>query len=223
MRQRRHCKRFFDHKYIIKLFLLKTASLQLFSALLWLWLWLFSALLFCSGFALLSARLGSFRLLLCCTTQYDIFETGVGLLSHWYTVQYGTSYLHFLTFCELAPTRSNLILWNLLQITGTYCTVLLRVDGFCRWGARLDPRAGLQEGVGSQPHQQRAGHTGRVADPDPDSIGSVDPDPGGQKWPTKVENFCLTVHVLTCWMASWEQKASSVTWTYRTLWRPRDR
>jgi hypothetical protein len=28
MRQRRHCKRFFDHKYIIKLFLLKTASLQ---------------------------------------------------------------------------------------------------------------------------------------------------------------------------------------------------
>ncbi len=29
----------------------------------------------------------------------------------------------------------------------------------------------------------------RVADPDPDSIGSVDPDPdpGGQKWPTKVE------------------------------------
>ncbi len=28
----------------------------------------------------------------------------------------------------------------------------------------------------------------RVADPDPDSIGSVDPDPGGQKWPTKVEN-----------------------------------
>jgi hypothetical protein len=28
MRQRRHCKRFFDHKYIINLFLLKTASLQ---------------------------------------------------------------------------------------------------------------------------------------------------------------------------------------------------
>jgi hypothetical protein len=29
MRQRRHCKRFFDHKYIINLFLLKTASLQI--------------------------------------------------------------------------------------------------------------------------------------------------------------------------------------------------
>jgi hypothetical protein len=28
MRQRRHCKRFFDHKYIINLFLLKTASLH---------------------------------------------------------------------------------------------------------------------------------------------------------------------------------------------------
>ncbi len=28
MKQRRHCKRFFDHKYIIKLFLLKTASLH---------------------------------------------------------------------------------------------------------------------------------------------------------------------------------------------------
>ncbi len=28
MRQRRHCKPFFDHKYIINLFLLKTASLQ---------------------------------------------------------------------------------------------------------------------------------------------------------------------------------------------------
>ncbi len=36
---------------------------------------------------------------------------------------------------------------------------------------------------------------------DPDSIGSVDPDPGGQKWPSKVEkNF--KVHVLKCWMAS---------------------
>jgi hypothetical protein len=29
LRQRRHCKHFFDHKYIIKLFLLKTASLHL--------------------------------------------------------------------------------------------------------------------------------------------------------------------------------------------------
>jgi hypothetical protein len=27
----------------------------------------------------------------------------------------------------------------------------------------------------------------KVADPHPDSTGSVDPDPGGQKWPTKVE------------------------------------
>jgi hypothetical protein len=42
---------------------------------------------------------------------------------------------------------------------------------------------------------------------DPDSIGSVNPgrirnpDPGGQKWPTKVEKY-LKVHVLKCWMAS---------------------
>jgi hypothetical protein len=43
------------------------------------------------------------------------------------------------------------------------------------------------------------------ADTDPDSIGSVDPDPnpGGQKLPTKVENF-LKVHVLKRWMASFE-------------------
>jgi hypothetical protein len=47
---------------------------------------------------------------------------------------------------------------------------------------------------------------------DPDSIGSVDPDrnpdpdQGGKKWPTKVENFVknLKVHVLKCWMASFE-------------------
>jgi hypothetical protein len=26
-----------------------------------------------------------------------------------------------------------------------------------------------------------------VVDPDTDSIGSLDPDPGGQKWPTKIE------------------------------------
>ncbi len=38
---------------------------------------------------------------------------------------------------------------------------------------------------------------------DPDSIGSVDPDPGGQKCPTKVETN-LKVHVLKCWMASFE-------------------
>jgi hypothetical protein len=55
--------------------------------------------------------------------------------------------------------------------------------------------------------------TGRLLDrvtyPDPyqDSIESVDPDldpdPAGQKRPTKVEkNF--RVHVLKCWMASFE-------------------
>jgi hypothetical protein len=40
---------------------------------------------------------------------------------------------------------------------------------------------------------------------DPDSIGSVDPDPepGGQKLPTKVEKN-LKFHVLKCWMASFE-------------------
>jgi hypothetical protein len=30
-------------------------------------------------------------------------------------------------------------------------------------------------------------------------IRNLDPDPGGQKWPTKVEKF-LEVHVLKCWM-----------------------
>jgi hypothetical protein len=51
----------------------------------------------------------------------------------------------------------------------------------------------------------------RVADPDPDSIGSVDPDPdlesdpdpGGQKLPTKVK-FFLKFHVFKCWMVSFE-------------------
>ncbi len=35
--------------------------------------------------------------------------------------------------------------------------------------------------------------SGSVSGLDPDSIRSVDPDPdpGRQKWPTKVENFCL--------------------------------
>ncbi len=43
--------------------------------------------------------------------------------------------------------------------------------------------------------QPRLLTAGRVADPD--SIGSVDPDPGGQKSPTKVEIF-FKVHVLKC-------------------------
>jgi hypothetical protein len=53
----------------------------------------------------------------------------------------------------------------------------------------------------------------RVADPDPDWIRiqsgqwirilNPDPDPGGQKLPTKVD-FFLKVHVLKCWMASLE-------------------
>jgi hypothetical protein len=47
---------------------------------------------------------------------------------------------------------------------------------------------------------------------------NTDPDPGGQKLPTKVEK----IHVLKCWMASF------VSWRLlllpgHTLWRPRDR
>jgi hypothetical protein len=38
---------------------------------------------------------------------------------------------------------------------------------------------------------------------DPDSIGSVDPDPGGQKLPTKVEKI-KKINVLKCWMFSFE-------------------
>ncbi len=62
----------------------------------------------------------------------------------------------------------------------------------------------------------------RVSDPDPDWIRiqtgqwirNPDPDPGGQKWPTKVEFFfessCFEVlDGLFC-----ELQASSVTWTY---------
>ncbi len=45
--------------------------------------------------------------------------------------------------------------------------------------------------------------SGSVSGLDPDLIGSVDPDPGKQKWPIKVENF-LKLHVLKCWMASLE-------------------
>ena len=42
-------------------------------------------------------------------------------------------------------------------------------------------------------------------------IRNPDPDPGGQKLPTKGEK----IHVLKCWMASYcELQASSVTWTY---------
>ncbi len=54
----------------------------------------------------------------------------------------------------------------------------------------------------------------RIRNPDPNPGGQKwttkvennpdpDQDPGGQKWPTKVEIF-LTVHVLKCWMASFE-------------------
>ncbi len=48
---------------------------------------------------------------------------------------------------------------------------------------------------------------------DPDSIGSVDPDPGGQKLPAKVEKFknsCF--EVLDGFFL--ELKASSITWTF---------
>ncbi len=50
---------------------------------------------------------------------------------------------------------------------------------------------------------------------DPDSIGSVDPDPypGGQKWPTKEEVFLKFMFWSVGWPL-WELKASSVTWTF---------
>jgi hypothetical protein len=54
---------------------------------------------------------------------------------------------------------------------------------------------------------------------DPDSIGSMDPDLGVQKLPTKIEKemSCFEMlHVLFCGMV-----ASSVAWTY--FMRPRDR
>jgi hypothetical protein len=66
----------------------------------------------------------------------------------------------------------------------------------------------------------------RVADPDPDSIRiqsgqwiriwirNLDPDPGGQKFPTKVEKICK----ISCFEVLdglfRELKAFSVTWTY---------
>jgi hypothetical protein len=68
----------------------------------------------------------------------------------------------------------------------------------------------------------------RVADPNPEWIRNQsgkwirmrnpDPDEGGQKWLTKVGNF-LKVHVLKCWMASFESWRlllfyTSVLWTF---------
>ena len=54
----------------------------------------------------------------------------------------------------------------------------------------------------THPYGQGCG-SGSLTGLAPDSIGSVDPDPGGQIGPTKEENF-FKVHVLKCWMASFE-------------------
>ncbi len=60
----------------------------------------------------------------------------------------------------------------------------------------------------------------RVADLDPDSIGqwirirNPDPYPGGQKWPTKVENFVESSCFEVLDGLFWELKTSSVTWTF---------
>jgi hypothetical protein len=53
-------------------------------------------------------------------------------------------------------------------------------------------------------------HRGRVSDPDPDSIGPVDPDPDSEsgsrraKMTHKSRKKFVKVHVLKCWMASFE-------------------
>jgi hypothetical protein len=39
---------------------------------------------------------------------------------------------------------------------------------------------------------------------DPDSIGSLDPDPGGQKLPRKSREKIKKFHVLKCWMSSFD-------------------
>ncbi len=57
---------------------------------------------------------------------------------------------------------------------------------------------------------------------DPYSIGSVDPDPYSEsgsgsrraKMTHKSRKKLVKVHVLKCWMASFELKASSITLTY---------
>ncbi len=64
----------------------------------------------------------------------------------------------------------------------------------------------------------------RVSDPDPDwiriqsgqwiRIRNRDPDPGGQKWPTKVEKIGKSSCFDVLDGIFWELKASSVTWTY---------
>ncbi len=45
---------------------------------------------------------------------------------------------------------------------------------------------------------------------DPDSIRSVDPNPGEQKWPTKMEKV-KKFNGLKCWMFSFEP--SPIAWT----------
>jgi len=54
-------------------------------------------------------------------------------------------------------------------------------------------------------------------------VRSVDPDLGGQKWPTKIEKKHCGISCFQCWIIVifWGLKASPVAWTY--LWRPRDK
>jgi hypothetical protein len=39
-----------------------------------------------------------------------------------------------------------------------------------------------------------------VVDPDPDSLGSMDPDPGGQKLPSIIEKLINFIQFLKCLM-----------------------
>ncbi len=57
------------------------------------------------------------------------------------------------------------------------------------------------EPVSHDSHHHMAGVINSFSDPD--SIRSVDPDPGGQKLPTKIEKV-KKFQVLKCWMFSFE-------------------
>jgi hypothetical protein len=63
-------------------------------------------------------------------------------------------------------------------------------------------------------HQAGKLAVSRVVDPDPQNLScririwitiqNTDPDPGGQKWPTKIEKKVKNFQVLKCWMFSFE-------------------
>ncbi len=44
-------------------------------------------------------------------------------------------------------------------------------------------------------------------------MGSLDPDPGGKKWPTKIEQSSLISYFEVLYVLFWGLKASSVAWT----------